>query len=357
MTQLRRQALVTSAGGKLELASHIDIPDLEPNMMLCRVAAVGLNPGDTKSSDHTTSSGSIGGFDFAGEILQVGAGVTWFKPGDRVAGFAYGYNPDNKSMGAFANIVLASEDFALKIPPGWTFEQGATLGTVVSTAGFALSHYYLDIPLPDDRTKENSEKHDEYILVSGGNTATGMVAIQLLHLAGFKPVATCSPSSAVMVRSLGAVATFDYRSPTCGADIRSFTGDTLARVLDCVTSAETTSMCYAAIGSRGGRYVSLDPVSAHVKYTRRDVSADWAIALAMFGYPVRLAGVYGRPANPALRGLGRRVFHMAEALIAQGALRGPRFTVRPSGLAAVEEGIENLRKGRVTGGKLVYPLA
>ena len=354
---MRRQALVTSTGGKLELASHVNIPGLEPGMMLCRVAAVGLNPGDTKSSDYATSPGSIGGFDFAGEILQVSVGVTCFRPGDRVAGFAHGYNPDDESMGAFADIVLALEDFTLKIPPEWTFEQGATLGTVVSTVGFALSHYYLDIPLPDDRTKEDGDKYDEYILVSGGATATDMLAIQLLRRAGFKPVAICSPSSAAMVRSLGAIATFDYRSPTCGADIWSFTGDTLARVLDCVTSAETTSMCYAAIGSRGGCYVALDPVSAHVKYTRRDVSANWVMALAMFGYSVRLAGVYGRPATPALRRLGRRIFGMAEALIARGALRGPLFMVRPGGLTAIEGGIEDLLNGRVKGRKLVYPLA
>jgi len=354
MTQTR-QALVSSTSGKLELMSSLEIPDLRPGMMLCRVAAVGLNPADAKSSDHTGAVGSIGGFDFAGDILQVGPGVVRFQPGDRVAGFAYGYNPDESTMGAFADTVLATEDFTLKIPPGWTYEQGATLGVVVATAGLALSHRYLDVPLPDDGAKGKGEKND-YVLVSGGATATGVVAIQMLCLAGLQPVATCSPSSMAMVRSLGAVATFDYSSPTCSDDIRSFTGDKLTRALDCITSAETMSMCYAAIGSRGGRYVALDPVSAHVKYTRRDINASWLLALSMFGTPVRLAGVYGRPANPALRELAARVFSQAEGLIAQGTLREPPFKVRPGGLAAVERGIEDLRTGRSKGGKLVYPL-
>ncbi|KAM7193985.1 hypothetical protein V8F33_007491 [Rhypophila sp. PSN 637] len=290
-----RQALLSSPGGQLKLVSHVQVPAPGPGMLLCRTAA---------------------------------------------------------------------EDFALRIPPEWTFEQGATLGVVVATAGLAISTY-LDIPLPFPDAKDNLDANhsganpdlSEYVLVSGGATVTGMIAIQLLRLSGFQPVATCSPSSMELVRSLGAVATFDYRSPTCAADIKTFTGDSLQRALDCVTSAETMSMCYAAISSStGGRYVALDPVSLHVKYTRRDVSADWVLALSMFGTPVKLAGVYGRPASPALRELAAKIFFMAEGLIVRGVLREPIFQVREGGLGAVEMGIEELRRGG-THGKLVYPLA
>jgi aspyridone synthetase trans-acting enoyl reductase len=350
-----REALISSTAGKLELARNVEIPLLEPGMMLCRVAAVGLNPADVKSSDHTTSPDSIGGFDFAGEVLRIGEDVTRFKPGDRVAGFAHGYNADNKESGAFTSLLLAMEDMTLKIPTGWTYEQGATLGVVVSTTGYALNHY-LDVPLPERGMKEYGSQN-EYILVSGGATATGIVAIQLLCLAGFKPVATCSPRSMDMVRSLGAVATFDYNLPSCGIDIRSFTGDMLTRALDCVTTSETMSMCYEAISSKGGRYISLDPNSAHVKYTRRDVSADWVMAMSLTGNRVNLPGVYGRPAIPTLRGLASRVFCRAEELISRGELRVPPFQVRSGGLAAVQEGIQDLRKGLANGKKWVYPLA
>lgn len=348
-----REALISSTAGKLELAKDVETPLLEPGMMLCKVAAVGLNPADVKSNDRTTSPDSTGGFDFAGEILSVGGGVTRFKPGDRVAGFAHGYNADNKASGAFTSLLLAMEDMTLKIPAGWTYEQGATLGVVVSTAGYALSHY-LDIPLPERGTKKSRKK--EYVLVSGGATATGMVAIQLLCLAGFQPVATCSPRSMDMVRSLGAVATFDYNLPSCGTDIRGLTGDNLTRALDCVTTAKTMGMCYEAIGSTGGRYISLDPHAAHVKYTRRDVSADWVMAMSMTGNRVNLPGVYGRPAIPALRALASRVFSMAEDLISRGQLRAPPFQVRSGGLVSIGEGIEDLRKGLAKGEKLVYPL-
>ncbi|KAI3400060.1 hypothetical protein diail_4598 [Diaporthe ilicicola] len=353
-----RQALTSTSVGTLELNTQSRCPSLRPGMLLCRVAAVGLNPADFKSSDHATSPGSVGGFDFAGVVLEVGDGVTRFAAGDRVAGAAYGYNPDDKELGAFADVVLAAEELTLKLPASWTFEQGATLGVVVTTAGFGLNHY-LQIPMPGPDEETQAGDRDQFVLVSGGGTASGMVAIQWLRLAGLKPVATCSPSSMDLVRSLGAVAAFDYRSPACGADIRRFTEGRLARVLDCAPSVEGTEsmrMCYAAIGPKGGRYVALNPVSTLVKYTRRDVSADWLMAVAMFGEAVTLPGVYGRPARPELRALAARIFRTAEALISQGLLREPRLLVRGGGLGAVGQGVEELRRG-LTGGKLVYPLS
>ncbi|KAI1342719.1 GroES-like protein [Xylariaceae sp. FL0016] len=351
----RRQALVTSSGNRLKHVRDLEVPDLSPGALLCRVSSVGLNPGDVKSSEYAASTGSIGGFDFAGEVMRTGSAVKRFQAGDRVAGFAYGYNPDDTSSGAFTDIILTTEKFVFKLPRGWTFEQGSTLGTVMYTVGYALSHY-LNIPLSDEAPEANENRVGEYILVSGGATATGMMAVQLLRLAGFQPVATCSPASADAVLSLGAASTFDYESPTCGANIRSFTGDTVTRVLDCVTSATTMSMCYAAVSTRGGRYVGLDPISPHVKYTRRDVSADWVMALALFGQPVRLAGVYGRSARPELPELGQRISSMTETLIAEGKLRGPPFQARAGGLTAVMEGIEDLRRGGTVRGKLVYTL-
>ncbi|KAJ0124366.1 Enoyl reductase LovC [Diaporthe amygdali] len=351
-----RQALTSTSVGNLELNIQSRIPNLRPGTLLCRVEAVGLNPADFKSSDHATSPGSVGGFDFAGVVLEVGTGVTRFSVGDRVAGAAYGYNPDDKELGAFTNVVLAAEELTLKLPPSWTFEQGATLGVVVTTAGFGLNHY-LQVPIPGEEATQTGGR-DQFVLVSGGGTASGMVAIQWLHLAGFKPLASCSPSSMDLVRSLGAVATFDYRAPTCGADIRRFTEGRLAHVLDCAPSVEGTEsmrMCYAAIGPKGGRYVALNPISTLVKYTRRDVSADWLMAVAMFGETVSLPGVYGRPARPELRTLAARIFRTAEMLISQGLLTEPRFQIRAGGLGAVGQGVEELRRG-LTGGKLVFPL-
>lgn len=171
------------------------------------------------------------------------------------------------------------------------------------------------------------------------------------------PLATCSPANAAFVKSLGAAETFDYHSPSCGSDILQYTNNTLAHVFDCVTDAATMKMCYEAIGAEGGKYVAIDPFATHVQYTRRDVHADWLMIYSLFGKPVKLAGVYGRPAMPEDREFAGKLFRMAEELITKGLLKGHPVEIRGGGLGAVVDGIDDLRTGRVRAKKLVYPMA
>ncbi|RYO84205.1 hypothetical protein DL766_004932 [Monosporascus sp. MC13-8B] len=51
-----------------------------------------------------------------------------------------------------------------------------------------------------------------------------------------------------LVLSFGVDKVFDYHSPTCAADIRACTRNKLVMTLDCITQADTTQLCYAAIG-------------------------------------------------------------------------------------------------------------
>lgn len=159
-----------------------------------------------------------------------------------------------------------------------------------------------------------------------------------------------------MLKDLGAIATFDYRSPTCGMEIRNFTNNELTRVFDCVTEAETMRMCYEAIGTRGGSYVALDPVATHVQYTRRDVVADWVMGYSLFGNPVNLQGPCGRPAMAGDRQFAKIWFTIAEDLIREERLKPHPIEIRPGGLTSIADGIEHLRKGQVMARKLVYPL-
>ncbi|KUI64260.1 Enoyl reductase LovC [Cytospora mali] len=348
-----RKCLVGSSAGQFEIVDNVDIPTtLAPDMMLCKVAAIALNPADAKISDFSPAPGSIVGFDFAGEVVRVGSGVKRFELGDRVFCVAWGQNPADKTMGCFSEYALAKEDHSCKIPNWMSFEQASTFGVAVATVGCSIS-CYLDLPLPDTPLTETKSC---VVLVSGGATATGVVATQFLHLAGLSPIVTCSPPNTALLKSLGAVETFDYHSPACGMEINHYTKGNLAHVLDCISTAETMSMCYEAIGTSGGRYVALDPISTHVKYSRRDVLADWIVAVTVFGAPVKFGGVYGRPVMPRHRALASRLFVMVERLVEQGLLKAPPFKVRSGGLEAVATGIDDVRKGRVKGGKLVYSL-
>ena len=72
-------AVVTAADGTLTDAS-VPVPDLRPRDVLVRVAAVSVNPVDTKV--RPGPSGRILGYDAAGTVVATGPEVTRFFAGD-----------------------------------------------------------------------------------------------------------------------------------------------------------------------------------------------------------------------------------------------------------------------------------
>lgn len=69
-------------------------------MLLCKVSAIALNPADWNMFDFSAIEGSVGGNDFAGEVVQVGDGTDTtgrFKIGDRIFGMIFGLNPSDTS--------------------------------------------------------------------------------------------------------------------------------------------------------------------------------------------------------------------------------------------------------------------
>lgn len=174
-----RKCLVGSSAGRFNVVDNVEIPNtLAPDMMLCKVAAIALNPADAKISDFSPAPGSIAGLDFAGEVVQIGSGVKKFELGDRVFCIAWGQNPADKTTGCFAEYALATEDHSCKIPNWMSFEQASTFGVAVATVGCSLS-CYLDLPLPDTPLTGTQSC---FVLISGGATATGVVATQFLKL-------------------------------------------------------------------------------------------------------------------------------------------------------------------------------
>lgn len=171
-----QKALVGGSPGQYQIDAHVEIPKPKAGTMLCKVMAVALNPADWKMIDFSATPGSIGGNDFAGEVIEVGDGVTRFQKGDRILGMVFGLNPTDKLAGAFCQYSIAIEDLACKIPDSMTYEEATTFGVGIGTAGASLFQA-LKLPLPGS-PKENNKT--TYVLVSGGATATGTIAIQLL---------------------------------------------------------------------------------------------------------------------------------------------------------------------------------
>ncbi|KAI5462038.1 alcohol dehydrogenase GroES-like domain-containing protein [Mariannaea sp. PMI_226] len=343
------KALIGAEIGGYYLAENVDVPVAPPGSILCRVHAIALNPHDAKVIDYSNVPGAIGGCDFAGTVVEVGEGVKRFKKGDRMLAVTFGMNSLDKTVGAFAEYALATEDLSCHIPESLSFSQACSMGLAIATAGLALFQSSgLGLSMHDST--------GEVVLVSGGATATGTMATQLLKMAGYTPIVTCSPVNNALCESFGAAACFDYHSPTCGADARVYTDNSLRYALDCVTDAVTMKMCYEAIGSSGGKYIALEAINTAIKYTRRDIHADWLMAPSILGDPVVKLGAYGRPSTPEHRLFGTHLFSLAEEWLQDGRINNHPLEIREGGLEEVSKGVDDLRFGKIHAKKIVLPL-
>ncbi|KAB2571144.1 hypothetical protein BFW01_g7423 [Lasiodiplodia theobromae] len=345
-----QRAIKIQAPGKVALQENCPIPVPQADEVLVKVVCVALNPVDAKSADLSPTPGATSGCDFSGEVVSIGDKVKQpLSVADRVCGCVFGNNPDELQNGAFAEYVAVPGDLLFRIPEGMSFQTAATLGVGVSTAGMAL-YQTLKLPLPN--TPASSP---QFVLIAGGGTATGSLAIQLAKLSGMIPIATCSPRSFDRVKSLGAAEAFDYHSPTCGADIREFTKNTLEYALDCITDTGSMNICYAAISKSGGKYVALDPFPIR-SHTRRSVVPAWIVAFTIFNKPVNWQRPFKREARPKDREFGEAWFQTAQKLLDENLIRAHPQEERPGGFEGVIDGLDDVRKGQVSGVKLVYKI-
>ncbi len=130
------------------------------------------------------------GMDFAGTVETVGAGVTSFKPGDRV----FGMSPD--TFGAHAEYLSVPEDGQIAtMPAGLRFDE-----TVICEGA-----WYADTYL-----KKFGLKSGDRILIYGGSGAIGTAAVQLAKSYGAEVTAVVGTRHLDLVKSLGADRAIDY---------------------------------------------------------------------------------------------------------------------------------------------------
>ena len=186
------------------------------------------------------------GCDYSGTVVQLGPKVTKdFKVGDRIAGFVHGVNAVEKEDGCFGEYAVAKADVQCKLPDNISDEDASTLGVGVTTVGQGL-YQSLGLPLP------GSGKANEPLLIYGGSTATGSLAIQFAVLSGCQVITTCSQRNFPFVKALGAAEAFDYNDPDCAKKIREYTKDNLTLAFDCIAEGSSPKISSEAISSKGG---------------------------------------------------------------------------------------------------------
>jgi NADPH2:quinone reductase len=192
-----RVAEVTAFGGPevLRIAERPD-PVAGTGQVVVRIHAATINP-----TDIGTRAGQarrrlpdleppfVPGWDLAGEVSEVGAGVTAYAPGDRVVGMIPFVRIGGR-MGAYAEAAAVQPGWLAPLEPSVSFEVGATLPLNALTAREGLAM----LALPAGAT----------LLVTGAGGAVGGYATQLGAAAGLRVIAVAGRDDEDWVAGLGA---------------------------------------------------------------------------------------------------------------------------------------------------------
>jgi NADPH:quinone reductase-like Zn-dependent oxidoreductase len=172
-------------------------PEPKPGEVLVRTRYAGVNYVDalTRAGNGVALKRfpAIVGWDLAGTVVALGAGVTRFRIGDAIFGM-----PRFPALAeAYAEYVTApAHELALK-PAGVDDANAATAPMVALTAWLAL------FPLGDLRAGRR-------VFVHGASGGVGHVAVQLAREGGAEVIGSASPAHHDFVASLGASQVVDH---------------------------------------------------------------------------------------------------------------------------------------------------
>jgi NADPH:quinone reductase-like Zn-dependent oxidoreductase len=218
------KAVVYRRYGGPEVLEYTDVPDpkLAQNSVLVRVRAAALNP-----ADHLLQAGLgeshtdawfpvIPGWDVAGVVERVGAGVSEFAPGDEVIGYI---RRDILHHGAYAELVSAPVETLVRKPRTASWPEAAGLPLAGLTAYRAIFQT-LDVA------------PGETVLIHGAAGGVGAVAVQLALSREARVIGAASAGHHDFLRSSGVLPV--AHGEGIADHVRALAPDGLDAVLDCV---------------------------------------------------------------------------------------------------------------------------
>lgn len=238
----RHEAICISAPGGPDVLKRVvrDVPRCSDDELLIAVEAAGINRHDVNQRRRGPEPGvrDIPGLELAGTVVEIGSKVTGWTVGDQVCGLVDG--------GAYAQYAVLPAVHALPVPSGFTtLEAGA-----LPEALFTVWHNFFNVAQMGP---------GETVLIHGGTSGVGTIAIQLLTALGHPVFVTCgTDEKCAVARELGAVGAYNYRRDDWVENVRTSTAAAGVDVILDMAGGRYSEQNVQALARRG-RLVHLSP--------------------------------------------------------------------------------------------------
>lgn len=200
---------ISNPGGPEVLRlSQRPIPTPSSNELLIHVSYAGVNRPDIaqRKGKYPAPPGApadIPGLEVSGTVESTGTETTRFKPGDQVCALLSG--------GGYAEYVAVPEGQCLPLPKGFSLTEAAALPETV----FTVWHNVF---------QRGQLKPGEILLVHGGTSGIGVMAIQLAIAAGATVITTAgTDEKCKFCEQLGAALAINYKKHDFTSEVLNFT--------------------------------------------------------------------------------------------------------------------------------------
>jgi NADPH2:quinone reductase len=230
------------------------VPAPGPGEILIKVKAAGVNRPDVaqRSGSYPPPPGAsdLPGLEVAGEVVAVGPGATRHKVGDKVMSLVAG--------GGYAQYAIAQDAQAMAVPPSLSMlEAGAIPETLMTVWHNVFERGRL--------------QPGETLLVHGGSSGIGTMAIQLAKAFGAKVIVTVgSKEKADACLKLGADRAINYKTEDFVVEVKAATNGAGANVILDMVGGDYIERNYdaAAVEGRVVQIATLGGPKATVNFAK-----------------------------------------------------------------------------------------
>ncbi|MBB3989928.1 NAD(P)H-quinone oxidoreductase [Croceicoccus naphthovorans] len=201
-------ALSGAGGPEVLVPTQIAVPSPSAGQVLIKVAHAGVNRPDVmqRKGLYPPPPGApdTPGLEIAGEVVALGEGVDPAMMGTRQCALVIG--------GGYAEYCIAEAAHCLPVPDGLSLAEAAALPETL----FTVWHNVFELGLADEGM---------WLLVHGGTSGIGTMAIMLGRLFGVKVIVTCgSDEKCAAAKDIGAAHAINYKTRDFVEDVAAITG-------------------------------------------------------------------------------------------------------------------------------------